>query len=85
MIPIEEVIDTLHEARIAYIVTIGIEGDIMAVIIGGNPEGVEPTPEHEITCALDAILAGEQQQPETPQVLTNWIGLNEPLDYVDLN
>ena len=85
MIPIQEVLDSLHYARIAYIVTIGQENDIMAVIIGGNKEGIEPTPETEVIHALDAVLAGEQDNPECPQVLSNFIGLYDFDEEIILN
>lgn len=84
MILLEEVIDTLHNARVAYIVTIGQENDVMAVVIGGNPDGIEPTPEMEIIQALDAVLEGEAEQPDTPQILSSFVGLYDD-NQVNLN
>lgn len=85
MIPIQEVLNSLHNARVAYLVTIGQENDIMAVIIGGNKEGIEPTPETEVIHALDAVLAGEQDDPKAPQVLSNFIGLYDLDEEIILN
>lgn len=88
MINVDEIIDMLENAKVAYLVTVDHTNFVNSAIIA---EKKQHTPKNElpiniIIIALDKILDYELDNPDKPQILSAFIGIvNADNDEVNLN